>query len=107
MTRDFEERGLIINDRLNEYDGTTAVVRTEHMAGEEVEFMRWKAERWIKARHIPAALRRNPLFILRNMHRMFGHTFRGSTIRSLLGFEDERQAFKRYRAIRAAERTYI
>ena len=107
MTRDFEERGLIINDRLSEYDGTTAVVRTEHMQAEEVEFMRWKAERWMKARHIPVAIRRNPFFILRNVHRLFSHTFRGSSIRSLLGFEDERQAFKRYRAIRAAERTYI
>ena len=107
MTRDFKERGLVINERLNEYDGTTAVVRTEHMSGEEVEFMRWKAERWMKARHIPAVFRRNPLFILRNVHRMFGHTFRGSTVRSLLGLEDERQAFKRYRAIRAAERTLL
>jgi radical SAM superfamily enzyme YgiQ (UPF0313 family) len=28
MTEEFRERGLIINDRLEEYDGTTAVVRT-------------------------------------------------------------------------------
>jgi hypothetical protein len=29
MTKDFRDRGLIINERLEEYDGTTAVVRTE------------------------------------------------------------------------------
>jgi anaerobic magnesium-protoporphyrin IX monomethyl ester cyclase len=42
MTRDFAERGLIVND-VDEYDGTTAVVRTEHLAAEEVEFLRWRA----------------------------------------------------------------
>ena len=41
---------------LEEYDGTTAVVRTEHLPAEEVEFLRWKAERWMKVHHIPAAL---------------------------------------------------
>src|SRR5439155_997631 len=35
MTKDFRERGLIINETLQEYDGTTAVVRTEHMSAEE------------------------------------------------------------------------
>ena len=48
MTKDFRERNLIINEHLEEYDGTTAVVRTEHLSAEEVEFMRWRAERWIK-----------------------------------------------------------
>src|SRR5205807_1485388 len=32
MTVDFRKRNLIINERLEEYDGTTAVVRTEHVA---------------------------------------------------------------------------
>ena len=36
MTKDFRERGLIVNDRLEEYDGTTAVVRTEHLSAEEI-----------------------------------------------------------------------
>ena len=44
-----------MNERLEEYDGTTAVVRTEHLPAEEIEFMRWKAERWMKVHHIPAA----------------------------------------------------
>ena len=29
MTKDFRDQGLIINERLEEYDGTTAVVRTD------------------------------------------------------------------------------
>jgi hypothetical protein len=37
MTEQFRERGLIMNQQLEEYDGTTAVVRTEHVAAEEVE----------------------------------------------------------------------
>src|SRR5437773_5830291 len=43
MTKDFHDRNLIINNRLEEYDGTTAVVRTEYMSADDVEFMRWKA----------------------------------------------------------------
>jgi anaerobic magnesium-protoporphyrin IX monomethyl ester cyclase len=107
MTKDFRERNLIINERLEEYDGTTAVVRTEHLSAEEVEFMRWRAERWIKTHHIPAAFLHSPLFVLRHGWKMFVHTFRGSSIKSFLGLEDERVAFERYRAIRKAERVYI
>jgi radical SAM superfamily enzyme YgiQ (UPF0313 family) len=107
MTKDFRERGLIINERLEEYDGTTAVVKTEYLSAEEVEFMRWRAERWIKLRHMPVALLHDPLFILSHAMRMFAHSFRGSTLRSLLGLEDEHKAFERYRAIRRSERAYI
>jgi anaerobic magnesium-protoporphyrin IX monomethyl ester cyclase len=38
---------------------------------------------------------------------MFAHTFRGSTIRSFLGLEDERKTFQRFQAIRRAERAYV
>jgi radical SAM superfamily enzyme YgiQ (UPF0313 family) len=107
MTQDFRDRGLIINEQLADYDVTTAVVRTEHMPAEEVEYMRWKAERGMKARHMPAAFLRNPRFVLRNAHRMFAHTYRGSTLKSFLGLEDQRKAFARYRTIRAAERVYL
>jgi len=31
MTEDFRSRGLIVNERVEEYDGTTAVVKTEHL----------------------------------------------------------------------------
>jgi hypothetical protein len=107
MTKDFRERELIINERVEEYDGTTAVVRTEHLAAEEVEFLRWRAERWMKLRHLPAAFAHSPFFVLRHGPKMFAHTFRGSTIKSLLGLEDERKAFERFRAIRQAERFYL
>ncbi|HXG68570.1 MAG TPA: radical SAM protein [Blastocatellia bacterium] len=107
MNKEFEERKLIINDRLEEYDGTTAVVRTEHLSADEVEYMRWKAERWIKTRHMPVAFAHDPAFVLRNARRMFAHTFRGSTLKTMLGLEDERKAFARYREIRKAERVYL
>ncbi len=64
MTKDFRDQGLIMNERLEEYDGTTAVVRTEHLPAEEVEFMRWKAERWMKVHHVPVALKHDPRFVL-------------------------------------------
>lgn len=107
MTEDFRKRGLITIQRLEDYDGTTAVVRTEHVAAEEVEYMRWKAERWMKIRHMPAAFRHDPWFVIRNARKMFAHTFRGSTLRSALGLESSRKAFQRYKAIREQERMYV
>jgi len=107
MTKDFRNQGLIQIERLEEYDGTTAVVRTEHLEAEEIEFMRWKAERWIKIRHVPAILRHDPWFVLTQTPKIFAHTFRGSSIRSVLGLENERKAFQRYKAIRRAEREYV
>jgi hypothetical protein len=107
MTKDFRDQGLIMNERLEEYDGTTAVVRTEHLPAEEVEFLRWKAERWMKVHHIPAALKHDPKFVLTTGWKMLGHTFRGSSIRSALGLESDRKVFERYREIRRAEREYV
>ena len=66
MTRDFRERGLIVNQRVEEYDGTSAVTRSAHLDAEEIEFMRWRAERWMKVRHIPTAFRLHPGFVLRH-----------------------------------------
>ncbi len=107
MTKEFREQGLIMNERLEEYDGTTAVVRTKFLPAEEVEFLRWKAERWMKVQHIPAALRHDPGFVLFRGWKMLFHTFRGSSIRSALGLESEKKVFERYRAIRQAEREYV
>ena len=107
MTKDFVERHLIVNDRMNEYDGTTAVVRSEHLDAEEIEFMRWRAERWMKLRHFWPVLRHSPGFVLRHGPQMVAHTFRGSTLRSLVGLESERKAFARYKALRRAEREYL
>jgi anaerobic magnesium-protoporphyrin IX monomethyl ester cyclase len=107
MTEAFRAQGLIESERPEEYDGTTPVVRTRHLSREEVAFLRWRAERWIKLRHMPAALRHDPAFVLRNARRMMAHTFRGSTWRSWLRLEDERAAFRRYCAIREREREYL
>ncbi len=107
MSKDFRERGLIVSEDLQEYDGTTAVVRSEHLAAEEIEFLRWQAERWMKLRHLPTALLHNPGFAMRYGIKMMAHTFRGSSFRSLVGLEDERKAFARYRGIRKAEREYV
>ncbi|HXV80357.1 MAG TPA: radical SAM protein [Candidatus Binatia bacterium] len=107
MTRDFRDRGLIIDDNPEDYDGTTAVVRTDHLTAEEVEFLRWRAERWMKVRHLPVAFVHSPLFVLRNGPKMLAHTFRGVAVKTLLGLENEREAFQRYRKIRQAEREYV
>jgi anaerobic magnesium-protoporphyrin IX monomethyl ester cyclase len=107
MTKEFRERGLIINENLEDYDGTTAVVKTEHLSADEAEFMRWRAERWMKLRHMPVALKHDPMFVIKNAPKMFADTFRGSTLKTFLGMEDERKAFDRYRAHRKIERTYI
>jgi radical SAM superfamily enzyme YgiQ (UPF0313 family) len=107
MTQTFQERGLIINKNLEEYDGTTAVVRTEHLAAEEIEYMRWQAERWMKTCHMPVAFAHNPLFVLRHGKKMLAHTYRGSSLKSLFGLEDQRRSFERYRAIRKKERIYL
>jgi radical SAM superfamily enzyme YgiQ (UPF0313 family) len=107
MTEQFRERGLITNERLEEYDGTTAVVRTEHVPSEEIEYLRWNAERWMKVRHMPAALCHDPWFVVRHAPEMLAHTFRGCTLRTVLGLEDGRKAFMRYKAIRRQERAYV
>jgi anaerobic magnesium-protoporphyrin IX monomethyl ester cyclase len=108
MNRELRQRGLIMNDDVQEYDGTTAVVRTEHVPTEEIEFIRWRAERWMKVRHIGTVLRLNPRFVLAHWRAMLAHTFRGGSFwKGLLGLEDDRQTFARYRAIRRAERQYL
>jgi radical SAM superfamily enzyme YgiQ (UPF0313 family) len=104
MTRDFRDRGLIVEEDVARYDGTTAVVRSEHLDAEEMEFLRWRAERWMKVRHMPAALRHSPWFVLRYWPAMLAHTFTGSTWRSALGLESERAVFERFRAARRRER---
>jgi radical SAM superfamily enzyme YgiQ (UPF0313 family) len=107
MTKDFRDRNLIVSDNVDEYDGTTAVVRSEHLEADEIEFIRWRAERWMKLRHLWPVVSHDPLFVLRHGHRMVGHTFRGSSWRSLLGIESERAVFARYKRIRQAEREYL
>ena len=107
MTRDFRERNLIVSDDVGEYDGTTAVVRSEHLDASEIEFMRWRAERWMKLRHLWPVLVHSPLFVLRHGHEMLRHTFRGISWRSLVGLESDHDVFARYKDIRRMERRYL
>jgi radical SAM superfamily enzyme YgiQ (UPF0313 family) len=104
MTSTFRDRGLIVDEDVSHYDGTTAVVRTAHVSAEDVEFMRWRAERWMKLQHFPAACLHSPGFVARHGLEMLAHTFRGSSWRSALGFETERDVFERFRARRRLER---
>jgi radical SAM superfamily enzyme YgiQ (UPF0313 family) len=106
MTKDFRERGLIVDEDVSHYDGTTAVVRTEHLSADEVEFLRWRAERWIKVKHMPAAFAHSPGYVLRHALKMLTHTFAGSRLRSVVGLEDERQVFARFRERRRLEREW-
>src|SRR4029077_5277872 len=106
MTQDFQKRGLIIDDHPENYDGTTAVVRTDHLTAEEIEFLRWRAERWMKLRHLPSVFFHNPLFVSRHGAKILAHMFRGVALKTLFGLESERKAFERYRAIRQTERIY-
>ncbi len=107
MTKDFRAKNLIKIERYEEYDGTTAVVATQHLQPEEIEYQRWRAERWMKTRHIPAVIAHDPLFVLQNWWKMLTHTFRGSSLKSMLGLESDRKVFERYRQIRSAERAYL
>jgi radical SAM superfamily enzyme YgiQ (UPF0313 family) len=107
MTSQFRERGLIVDDDVSHYDGTTAVVRSEHLSAAEIEFLRWRAERWMKVRHMPAAFAHSPLFVLRHAIEMMMHTFRGVRLRSIVGLEGDEEVFARYRSARRLEREYV
>jgi radical SAM superfamily enzyme YgiQ (UPF0313 family) len=107
MTHEFREQNLIEDEDMSHYDGTTAVVRTRHLAAAEVEFMRWRAERWMKLRHLPAAFLHSPSFVLRHWPAMTRHTFAGTSLRSMFGLEAPRTVFERYRQTRRRQRTYV
>jgi hypothetical protein len=61
----------------------------------------------MKCRHLPSALAHDPGFVLKNWPGMLAHTFRGSTWRTWLRVESEREAFRRYKAIRRTEREFF
>src|ERR1043166_6149015 len=96
-----------MHDAPEDYDGTTAVVKTEHLSAEEIEFLRWRAERWMKVRHLPPVLKHDPGFVLKNGLKMLRHTFRGTSFKTWLGLESERDAFRRYKEIRRRERQFF
>ena len=60
----------------------------------------------MKVRHMPAAFVHSPRFVLRHGLQMLAHTFTGTTLRSMLGLEDERAVFERYRERRRQERAH-
>jgi radical SAM superfamily enzyme YgiQ (UPF0313 family) len=106
MTRDFRDRGLIVDEDVSHYDGTTAVVRSERVSAEDIEFLRWRAERWMKVKHMPAAFTHSPGFVLRHGLEMLAHTFAGTTVKSLLGLESDRAVFARFRERRRQQREH-
>ena len=61
----------------------------------------------MKVRHLPAAFVHNPSFVLRHSAAMMRHTFTGTSLRSLLGLERQRNVFERYRNARRLERAYV
>ena len=77
------------------------------MAAGEIEFMRWRAERWIKMKHFPNAALHSPAFVVRHGREMLRHTFAGCSWRSFFSAEGEREAFVRFKAVRAAERARL
>jgi radical SAM superfamily enzyme YgiQ (UPF0313 family) len=107
MTKQFRDEQLIVDEDVAHYDGTTAVVRTKHVSADDVEFLRWKAERWMKLRHMPAAFAHDPWFVLRHCVPMTRHTFAGTTLRSMLGLQSARAVFQRYRMARRQARAYL
>jgi anaerobic magnesium-protoporphyrin IX monomethyl ester cyclase len=107
MTKDFRDQNLIVDENVEHYDGTTAVVRTRHVAASDVEFLRWRAERWMKVKHLPAAFMHSPRFVLRHCLAMMKHTFAGTRVRSMLGLEPARAVFERYRDARRRERVSV
>ena len=104
MTQAFRDRNLIVDEDVSHYDGTTAVVRTEHVESADIEYLRWRDERWMKLKHFPHALAHSPRWVLANSHKMLGHTFAGSSWRSMLGLESDRAVFERFRQRRSEER---
>jgi radical SAM superfamily enzyme YgiQ (UPF0313 family) len=107
MTHEFRSRGLIVDEDVSHYDGTTAVVRTVHLDSGDVEFLRWRAERWMKLRHMPVAFAHSPAFVARHALEMLTHTFSGTSVRSALGLEASKAVFARYRQRRQEERAAV
>ena len=104
MSQQFRDEGLIVDDDVAHYDGTTAVVRSRHLGASEIEFLRWKAERWMKLRHLPATFLHSPMFVLRHGLEMMRFTFAGTTVRSIVGLDSDHAVFDRYRHARRGQR---
>ena len=107
MTKDFREKSLIVNEEVDEYDGTTAVVRTEHLSRRRHRIH--AVEGGAVDEGAPPAgdagarsrLRREelPPHAASQLPR--------DDFRTWLGLESQRDAFRRYKAIRRAEREFF
>jgi hypothetical protein len=53
---------------------------------------------------MPAAFAHSPGFVLRHGLKMLTHTFAGTTLKSMLGLENDRAVFARYREQRRQQR---
>jgi radical SAM superfamily enzyme YgiQ (UPF0313 family) len=104
MSQQFRDQDLIVDEDVAHYDGTTAVVRSKYLSTSEIEFLRWKAERWMKLRHLPATFLHSPMFVFRHGLEMFAHTFAGTNLRSIFGLDRPQKVFERYREARRRER---
>ena len=70
--------------------------------------MRWRAERWMKVRHLPPRLAHDPVFVLKHWPRHAPATRSAAPRwRTWLRLESEREAFRRYKAIRRSEREFF
>jgi hypothetical protein len=107
MTKQFREENLIVDEDVSHYDGTTAVVGTRHIAADEVEYLRWRAERWMKVKHVRQVFPHAPWFVVRYTPAMLRYTFTGSSLRSMIGLEHSRTVFARYRNARRQARNYL
>jgi hypothetical protein len=52
----------------------------------------------MRVRHLSALFSHDPLFVVGNFFSILSLNFRGSSVRSVLGFEKEGAVFERYRA---------
>ena len=57
-------------------------------------------------RIVPAAFAHSPGFVLRHGLKMLAHTFAGTSVKSMLGLENDRTVFERYRRQRRQQRAH-
>ena len=57
----------------------------------------------MKLHHLPAAFAHSPLFVMRHAPQMLADTFAGTSLRSIVGLEDEQAVFNRYQQRRKNE----
>ena len=97
MTKDFRERGLIVNDASRSTTARPPWCAPSISTADEIEFMRWRAERWMKVRHMPAVLAALPGL------RAAARAARCSRTRSAAARGGRRSASRTARGVRALQ----